>query len=559
MTIKINTMKKYRIPASIFIPILIIGFFSFNNPNERYFEITKNLDIFSTLFKEVNAYYVDEINPNKLIKTGIDAMLASLDPYTNYIPEDDIEDYRTMTTGQYGGIGAIIGRRNGKNVIMMPYEGSPGHKSGLKIGDEILKVNDVDVTDKNTSEISQLLKGQANTKLNVTIKRYGVEKPIILAITREKITIDNVPYSGMVTDDIGYIKLSDFTTGAGKEVKKSLEQLKKEGAQKIILDLRGNPGGLLNEAVNVSNIFIKQGLEVVSTKGKVKDWNKTYRALNRPTDIEIPIAVLTSPRSASAAEIVSGVIQDYDRGVLVGEKTFGKGLVQATRPLTYNSQLKITTAKYYIPSGRCIQAINYSQRNDNGSVGFIPDSLKSEFTTQNGRKVYDGGGVDPDYEVEPTVPAPITVSLLSKGLIFEYALKYHFAHESILSARDFKLTDKEYEAFVEWLMDKDYDYTTKVEKTIETLTKYAKTEKYYDKIKSEIEDLKSKVMHNKEQDLKEFASEIKSILETRIVVQYYLLRGKFEASFDDDVQVQSAIKILHDPEQYNSLLTVSAE
>lgn len=552
-------MKKYRIPASIFIPILIIGFFSFNNPNERYFEITKNLDIFSTLFKEVNAYYVDEINPNKLIKTGIDAMLASLDPYTNYIPEDDIEDYRTMTTGQYGGIGAIIGRRNGKNVIMMPYEGFPGHKSGLKIGDEILKVNDVDVTDKNTSEISQLLKGQANTKLNVTIKRYGVEKPIILAITRGKITIDNVPYSGMVTDDIGYIKLSDFTTGAGKEVKKSLEQLKKEGAQKIILDLRGNPGGLLNEAVNVSNIFIKQGLEVVSTKGKVKDWNKTYRALNRPTDIEIPIAVLTSPRSASAAEIVSGVIQDYDRGVLVGEKTFGKGLVQATRPLTYNSQLKITTAKYYIPSGRCIQAINYSQRNDNGSVGFIPDSLKSEFTTQNGRKVYDGGGVDPDYEVEPTVPAPITLSLLSKGLIFEYALKYHFAHESILSARDFKLTDKEYEAFVEWLMDKDYDYTTKVEKTIETLTKYAKTEKYYDKIKSEIEDLKSKVMHNKEQDLKEFASEIKSILETRIVVQYYLLRGKFEASFDDDVQVQSAIKILHDPEQYNSLLTVSAE
>ncbi|MCK5368195.1 MAG: S41 family peptidase [Cyclobacteriaceae bacterium] len=552
-------MKKYKIPASIFILIAIIGFFSFNNPNERYFEITRNLDIFSTLFKEVNAYYVDEVNPNKLIKTGIDAMLASLDPYTNYIPEDDIEDYRTMTTGQYGGIGAVIGRRNGKNVIMMPYEGFPAHKAGLKIGDEILKVDDVDVIDKNTSDISQLLKGQANTKLNVTIKRYGIEKPMVLDITREKITIDNVPYSGMVTDGIGYIKLSDFTTGAGKEVKKSLEQLKKDGAQKIILDLRGNPGGLLNEAVNVSNIFIKQGSEVVSTKGKVTDWNKTYKALNHPTDTEIPVTVLINRRSASAAEIVSGVIQDYDRGVLVGEKTFGKGLVQATRPLTYNSQLKITTAKYYIPSGRCIQAINYSQRNDNGSVGFIPDSLKSEFTTQNGRKVYDGGGVDPDIEVEPTVPAPITISLATKGLIFEYALQYHFTHESILPARDFKLTDEEYEAFVVWLKDKDYDYTTKVEKTIESLTKYAKTEKYYDNIKAEIEDLESKVMHNKEQDLKEFASELKSILEESIVDKYYLMRGNFEATFDDDVQVQSAIKILQDSARYNSLLSASVE
>jgi carboxyl-terminal processing protease len=262
-------MKKYRIPASILVVIVIAGLFSFNNPNERYFEITRNLDIFSTLFKEVNAYYVDEVNPNQLIKTGIDAMLASLDPYTNYIPEDDIEDYRTMTTGQYGGIGAIIGNRSGKNLIMMPYEGFPAHKSGLKIGDEILKVDGIDVTDKNTSDISQLLKGQANTKLVVTISRIGQDEPMEIEIMREKITIDNVPYSGMITSDVGYIKLSDFTTGAGKEVKKALEQLKKDGAQKIVLDLRNNPGGLLNEAVNVSNVFIDQGMEVVSTKGKV--------------------------------------------------------------------------------------------------------------------------------------------------------------------------------------------------------------------------------------------------------------------------------------------------
>jgi carboxyl-terminal processing protease len=551
-------MKKYRIPATILAMVVILGFFSFNNPNERYFEITRNLDIFSTLFKEVNAYYVDEVNPNKLIKTGIDAMLASLDPYTNYIPEDDIEDYRTMTTGQYGGIGAVIGNRNGKNVIMMPYEGFPAHKAGLKIGDQILKVNEVDVTGKNTSEISQLLKGQANTKLNVTIKRYGVEDPFVLDITREKITIDNVPYAGLVTDDIGYIKLSDFTTGAGKEVKKALDKIKKEGATKVILDLRGNPGGLLNEAVNVSNVFINQGSEVVSTKGKIADWNKTYKALNQPADTEIPIAVLTSSRSASAAEIVSGVVQDYDRGVLVGEKTFGKGLVQATRPLTYNSQLKITTAKYYIPSGRCIQAINYSDRNEDGSVGAIPDSLKSEFTTQNGRKVFDGGGVDPDIEVIPLVPAPITFSLSAKGLIFEYALKYHHEHDNIAAARDFELTDQEYQEFVDWLSDKEFDYTTKVEKTIENLTKYAKSEKYFENIKTELQLLEKKAAHNKEKDLIEFKAEIKSELEQKIVENYYLMNGYFEAAFKHDNQVQSAIELLKDSTQYSGLLTASA-
>ena len=551
-------MKKYRIPASILAIVVIAGFFSFNNPNERYFEITRNLDIFSTLFKEVNAYYVDEVNPNKLIKTGIDAMLASLDPYTNYIPEDDIEDYRTMTTGQYGGIGAVIGNRNGKNVIMMPYKGFPAHKAGLKIGDEILKVDDVDVLGKNTSDISQLLKGQANTKLQVTVKRFGIEEPMVIDITREKITIDNVPYSGMVSNDIGYIKLSDFTTGAGKEVKRALDNLKKEGATKIVLDLRGNPGGLLNEAVNVSNVFVPQGSEIVSTKGKVTDWNKTYKALNQPADTEIPVVVLTSSRSASAAEIVSGVIQDYDRGVLVGEKTFGKGLVQATRPLTYNSQLKITTAKYYIPSGRCIQAINYSDRNADGSVGAIPDSLKVEFTTQNGRVVYDGGGVDPDFEVEPESLAPIAYSLSAKGLIFEYALKYHYEHDEISPARDFALTDAEYDDFVAWLGDKEYDYTTKVENTIENLAEYAKKEKYFDNIKAELELLEKKVAHDKESDLIEFKDEITSMLEQKIVESYYLMDGHFESSFKHDVQVQAAIDVLEDGSRYGELLTVSA-
>jgi carboxyl-terminal processing protease len=539
--------------------ILVGGLFAFNNPDERYFEITKNLDIFATLYKEVNAYYVDEVNPNALMRTGINAMLASLDPYTNYIPEDDIEDYRTMTTGQYGGIGAVIGRSNGKNVIILPYEGFPAEKSGLKIGDELIEIDGVDIRDRNTSEISQLLKGQANTELTVTVLRYGQQEPIEIQMTREKITIDNVPYYGMVSEDIGYIKLSDFTTGAGKEVKKALETLQEEGAAKIILDLRDNPGGLLNEAVNVSNVFIPRGNEVVSTKGKMTDWNKTYKALNQPVDTEVPVAVLISRRSASAAEIVSGVIQDYDRGILVGEKTFGKGLVQATRPLTYNSQLKITTAKYYIPSGRCIQAINYSERNEEGAVTKIPDSLKIVFETSNGRKVYDGGGVDPDVLVEPRNLAPITATLLTKGLIFDYALKYYHEHPEIDHPRKFKLTDEEYNAFVRWLTDKDYDYTTRVEQTIDELRKFAREEKSFDHIKDKIDALEVDLRHSKEKDLRDFDAEIREALEDRIVQHYYLMRGMYEASFDDDVQVLKAVEVLDNMSQYEQILAKATE
>lgn len=554
-------MNKRRARLGL-IAVVILGLttiFAFENPDKRYFDITKNLDIFSTLFKEVNAFYVDEVNSNELIRTGIDAMLASLDPYTNYIPEDDIEDYRTMTTGQYGGIGAVIGRKNGKNVIIMPYVGFPAYKSGLKIGDELVKVDGVDVKDKNTSEISQLLKGQANTPLKVTVKRYGEKDQIDIDITREKITINNVPYSGMVSDKVGYIKLSEFTTGAGREVKKAVEKLKKDGAESLIVDLRGNPGGLLNEAVNVSNVFVSRGSEIVSTKGKVTDWNKTYKALNNATDTKIPIAVLTNGRSASASEIVSGVIQDYDRGVLVGERTYGKGLVQATRPLTYNSQLKITTAKYYIPSGRCIQAINYSKRNKNGSAAKIPDSLRVAFKTKNNRIVYDGGGVLPDVKVESITLTPISISLLTNGLLFDYAVKYHYEHPTIAPAMEYKLSDAEYDDFVNWLSDKDYDYTTRVEKTIEELKKAAKKEKYYDKIVEKIDLLEAEVMHSKDKDLREFEKEIRSLLETRIVETYYLMDGTFEASFNDDAQLIAAVDLLNDPERYQELLTAKTE
>jgi len=543
-----------KVAAVLIIAMAVAGLWAFNSPTDKYFEIIKNLDIFATLYKEVNTYYVDEVDPNQLIKAGIDAMLESLDPYTNYIPEDDIEDYRTMTTGQYGGIGALIGTRNGKNMIIMPYEGFPAHESGLKIGDEIIRVDGINVKDKAYTDISKLLRGQANSKLQIAVKRYGVPELVNIEMTREKITIDNVPYFGLLGDGIGYIKLSDFTTNAGKEVKNAVVALQGQGATKFVLDLRGNPGGLLNEAVNVSNIFIPKGSEVVSTKGKMTDWNKTYKALNSPVDTEIPLVILTSSSSASAAEIVAGVVQDYDRGVLVGQKTFGKGLVQATRPLTYNSQLKITTAKYYIPSGRCIQAIDYSNRNEDGSVGKVPDSLKVVFKTRNGRVVYDGGGVDPDIVVNLGFLPPIAVSLISKGLIFDYATEYYYHHATIASSQDFKLTDAEYNDFVIWLNDKDYDYTTRVENSIDELIKQAKKEKYYEDIDQQIQSLKTKVMHNKNTDLQKFKADINQILEEEISSRYYLRKGVIETSFSADESIKAAIEVLKDSDRYNQIL-----
>jgi carboxyl-terminal processing protease len=529
---------------------LSLGLYSYTDPGERYFAIVKNLDIFATLFKEVNTYYVDEVNPNELMKVGIDAMLESLDPYTNYIPEDRIEDFRTMTTGQYGGIGAVVGKRNGVNTVLMPYKGFPAYEQGLRIGDVIEKVDGIDVNDKSTDDISKLLKGQANTSLTLTIRRYGVEKPMQVKLKREHIRIENVPYFGMIKDEVGYIKLSDFTPGAGKEVSQALEKLKEQGAKSLVLDLRDNPGGLLSEAVNVSNIFIPKGSEVVSTRGKIEQWNKTYNALDAPLDTEIPLVVLTSSRSASAAEIVAGVIQDYDRGVLVGNKTFGKGLVQATRPLTYNSQLKVTTAKYYIPSGRCIQSIDYSHRNEDGSAGKMPDSLKVEFMTKRGRPVYDGGGIDPDVEVELSRLAPISESLLSNGLLFDYATEYYYANPKIGEVREFSISDQDYAKFTSWLADKDYDYTTEVEEKINELEETAKEEKSYDNIKKQIEALRVNFAHNKKADLKEFEEEIRYLLKQEIVSRYYLHEGMMEASFEHDENIKEALGVLNAPQEY---------
>ncbi len=535
--------------------VSLTGLFSFTKSGNNYFEIAKNLDIFATLYKEVNKYYVDDVNPNEVIKVGIDAMLASLDPYTNYIPEDQIEDFRTMTTGEYGGIGAIVGKRNNRNTVLMSYEGFPAHESGLLIGDVILKIDDVELKNKSTEDVSKLLKGQANTPLTLTIQRFGQSENMKINLKRERISVNNVPYYGLIDEKTAYIKLTDFTTGAGREVEKALTELKGKGAKQVVLDLRGNPGGLLAEAVNVSNVFIPKGSQVVSTKGRIEEWNKSYNALNNPVDTEMPVVVLTNNRSASAAEIVAGVIQDYDRGVLVGQKTFGKGLVQATRPLTYNSQLKITTAKYYTPSGRCIQAIDYSHKNEEAFGGLLPDSLKAEFRTVNGRTVYDGGGIDPDVFVKPATYVPISISLAGKGLLFDYATRYYFKHPSIADARNFSLTDKEYEEFVAWLADKDFDYTTKVEKNIDDLIANAKDEKYFESINEQIQALRKNVQHNKDADLQIHKKEIKGMLEQEIVSRYYLQQGMVEASFKNDQDIINALNVLGNVDLYQKSLS----
>ncbi|MCU0353143.1 MAG: S41 family peptidase [Cytophagales bacterium] len=548
-------MPKFRkILLFVAVPVTLLGGFAFTDPGERYFEIAKNLEIFGTLFREVNNFYVDEVNPNRVMKVGIDAMLKSLDPYTDYIPEDEIEDYRTMTTGQYGGIGAVVGTRLGRTYVIMPHENSPAARAGLKVGDEITRIDDIDLRNKTYLDVNKLLRGQAGTPVKLTVKRYGQEKSLDVSLSRDNIKINSVPYYGMVTGDIGYIYLEEFTMGAVREVKTALMDLKGKGAKKIVLDLRDNPGGLLMEAVSISNLFVPKDAEIVSTKGKVTDWNKTYNAPEQPVDIEIPVAVITSSRSASAAEIVSGVIQDYDRGVLVGQRTYGKGLVQATRPLSYNSQLKVTTAKYYIPSGRCIQAIDYSHRNEDGSVGKIADSLRVAFRTKNGRTVYDGGGISPDVEVEKSMIPPILLSLDNKNLLFEYANKYTAEHPSPKSARDFKMTEAEYQEFVKWLANKDYDYTTQVEKTVEDLIAHAKKEKYYEDIQEQIKALKNKIYHNKDSDLQKFKADVREALEEEIAARYFLEKGMKESSFDNDKELKAAIDVLNDPARYNKLL-----
>ena len=534
--------------------VILAGTVATHPNKDKYFEIVKNMDIFATLYKEVNAYYVDELNPSIVMRTGIEAMLASLDPYTNYIPEDDIENYRTTATGEYAGIGAMVDVKDGISTVLLPYEGFAADRAGLKIGDQIMRVNGIDIRGKSTEDTRKLLNGQARSEITLKVKRYGVEKMFDVMLKREKITVKNVPFNGMVNENVGYMRLTDFTTKAGNEVRGALLDLKEQGAEKIILDLRGNPGGLLNEAVNICNVFIPKNQEVVTTKGKMEEWTQLYNTLNIATDTDIPLAVLINNGSASASEIVSGVMQDYDRGVLIGRKSYGKGLVQQTRPLAYNSQLKVTMAKYYIPSGRCIQALDYNHRNLDGSVGKVPDSLKSEFLTSKGRLVFDGGGVDPDILVDRTEYAPVTLSLLENDLIFHFATDYHFNHDTIDSPKTFRLSSSEYASFEDWVNEKEFSYQTKLETQLDLLKEVAKSDTHFDDINIAITSLENKISDTKEKDLQTYENEIKILLEQEIASRYYLERGMIESTFEKDRDILMAMDVLLDMDRYNAII-----
>lgn len=545
-----------KLKTGIITGALAITSFGLVSFADDYFEVSRNLDIFASLYREVNVYYVDEIKPGEMMKTGIDAMLKSLDPYTNYIPESEIEDYRFMTTGQYGGIGALIAKKGDYIVITDPYENYPAQKAGLLAGDMIVEIDGKVLNGKNSDDVSKYLKGQPGTSVKLMIQRDGVAKPFEKTVLREEIKIPAVSYSGVIGDGtIGYIRLTSFTENCGKEVGDALLKLKTENKiTSVVFDLRNNPGGLLNEAVNIVNLFEPKGTLVVNTKGKVKEWDKSYRTLNPPIDVDMPIAVLINSGSASASEIVSGCIQDLDRGILIGTRSYGKGLVQTTRPLPYNAQLKVTTAKYYIPSGRCIQALDYSNRNADGSVGHVPDSLMSLFKTKEGRTVYDGGGVVPDFIIEQDTASAIAVSLVSKFLIFDYATKYRSSHPTIAPAKEFHLTDQEYLDFTTWLNGKDYDYTTRSEKLMEDLKKTAIREKEYDDAKADFDALNQKLSHNKQEDLQKNKAEIKEMIENEIVSRYYFEKGRTENEFLFDKDVKKAIEALSNKAVYTSII-----
>ena len=532
--------------------ILIIGLVSFKG-GEAYFEISKNLDLFASVFREINTYYVDDIDAGKLTKKAIDEMLNQLDPYTNYISEAEAEDFRVQMTGQYGGVGAMIGIKGDYVMITDPYEGYPAQKEGLMAGDLIVEIEGKSTKGKNSGDVSKMLKGQPGTKVKIMIRRDG--KDLEKNLTREEIKMKNVPYYGMINNETGYIKLAQFTNDAGKEVADALVALKKNpGIKNVILDVRGNPGGLLHEAINIVNVFTPIGQEVVSTKGKASEWDKTYRTLNQPVDLELPVVVLTSRGSASASEIVSGALQDLDRAVVVGQKTFGKGLVQSTRPLNYNAQVKITTAKYYVPSGRCIQALDYSHRNEDGSVGNMPDSLKRAFKTKNGRKVYDGGGVDPDIVVPTKNYSQIAQSLMSKLLVFDFATQYRNKNASIAEAKDFKISEADFEDFKKFITDKDYGYTTSTEKSLDEFKKKAEEEKYFDAVKLQYESMKKELQHDKKADIEKNKEEIKLLLEEEIAKRYYFQKAHYETAFDHDEDILEALKVLADKNKYESIL-----
>ncbi|MGE0089845.1 MAG: S41 family peptidase [Bacteroidales bacterium] len=548
-----KTKKQFIITLVILALLSSTLFWSFKEGDD--FKIAKSLDIFYSLFRDVNTYYVDETNPEKLIETSINAMLESLDPYTVYIPESEMDEFAFMTTGQYGGIGALIRNKDGKPIIAQPYKDFPADNAGLKAGDIILEIDGVSTKEFLIDNVSEKLKGIPQTKLTLLIERPYTNETILKELIREEIKIKSVPYYGLVDNGIAYISVNKFTPDVSREVKEALKDLKsKEQLNGLIIDLRGNPGGLLVEAPKICNLFVNKGLEVVSTKGKLKKWDQTYKTTEAPYDTEIPIVVLVNRGSASAAEIVAGAFQDLDRAVILGQRTFGKGLVQTTVPLNYNSQLKVTTAKYYIPSGRCIQARDYSHRNDDGSVGYVPDSLISEFTTKNGRKVYDGGGIIPDVKTSLDELSPIAITLVTENIIFDFATKFVYENKTIRSASEFEITDEIFNDFANYALAQEFTYQTSSEKELAQLEKVLKGEKYFQRVEPEINELRKKLVNDKKKDIVEFKEDIKEFLRDEIIGRYYYEEGQIQSSLVDDNQISKAIEILKNNELYRSIL-----
>jgi carboxyl-terminal processing protease len=547
----------------LLIVLAIVGssFFSLSFVDDYFFEVSKNLDIFTTVFRDVNVYYVDSLQPGDLMKKGIDAMLQSLDPYTVYIPESDIEDYRmTHISAEYGGIGALVHQRNGDIEISDVYEGFPAQKADIHVGDKIISVNGNSTINRKVDDITEYMKGQKGTSVKLVIKREGVAQPMEKTIVRDEIKFKNVPYYGMIDDNTGYIKLSQFLENSADQVKEGLVALKQNPKLKgVILDLRGNGGGLLKESVDIVNLFVDHNQKIVSQKGKIREMNIDYYASKTAVDADVPLVVLVDRGSASASEIVTGAMQELDRGVIIGQRSFGKGLVQQTYNLSYNTLLKVTIAKYYTPSGRCIQALDYTHRNSEGSVLKVPDSLITEFKTKNGRSVFDGSGIFPDIYLDPDYYSNITMALMGNYIFYDYANKYYRDHSSIASPRDFKLTDAEYNDFITFAENRKYTYTDKSERKLQELKHAAERDKHYDVIQNEFTQLEKKMAENKRNDLKNHRDEIKSILEGEIVSRYYFQKGRLEAGFKYDPEVKKASSILNDQPLYTSILKGEGE
>ena len=547
----IRAQKKYAIILSLAALVTVAGV----SVPDRYFEVSRNLDVFNTLFRQVNRVYVDSVDAAKLMQEGIDAMLVTLDPYTQYIPESKADDFRFVTTGTYGGIGATIRIKGDYVCIGEPYEGFPAQRGGLRAGDLIVALDGQSMKGKKTDELSRLLKGKPGTTLKLLIRRQGQEADMELVLTREEVRVKNVPYAGIVQGDIGYIRLSGFTEKAAQETREALRALKKDTLLAgLILDLRGNPGGLLTEAVNVSNLFVGRGHDIVSTKGKLEEWNKTYKAINAAEDDSLPLVILVNGSSASASEIVAGSLQDFDRAVLLGQRTFGKGLVQTTRVLSYNAQVKITTSRYYIPSGRCIQAINYNQRDAGGTAMRIPDSLRKAFATQHGRTVYDGGGLLPDVATVPPEAAAPVAALLGRNMVFDYATLYRESHPTIASAGVFHLDEAVFADFMNFVDSQEITLSAGVEKELENFRKAATDEKYFSRLAPEYEALKTKLQGDRKAAMERYRKEIMQKLEEEIVSRYYYQQGRIVAALPADADVIRAAELLHSATELKAML-----